>query len=235
MMAREILPDDVAVQIAPNLADVRELIPCGVNDLGGISPLTIDYVNPEHPWPQIDRLRATDRQPCPPGTALYLPAVHPGRLVPGTSQIPYQASGTTGTGTGWIAVKQRELDVCREGKDRVPDRHPRGTDRGVPGRYHRIRRGEERCARGQGSLQRPGLRAFFGYLETHGVRTHFIRMLDPLHDACPGARDDPARGDRPEYRRRFDGPELPHRGRDPLSTRRSSSSTTRTTPGTTRC
>jgi FO synthase subunit 1 len=57
MMARELLPDDIAVQIAPNLADVRELIPCGVNDLGGISPLTIDYVNPEHPWPQIDRLR----------------------------------------------------------------------------------------------------------------------------------------------------------------------------------
>ena len=57
MMARELLPDDVAVQIAPNLADVSTLIPCGVNDLGGISPLTIDYVNPEHPWPQIDRLR----------------------------------------------------------------------------------------------------------------------------------------------------------------------------------
>jgi len=28
-----------------------------VNDLGGVSPLTIDYVNPEHPWPQIDELR----------------------------------------------------------------------------------------------------------------------------------------------------------------------------------
>jgi FO synthase subunit 1 len=55
-MARDILPDDVAVQIAPNLADARELIPCGVDDLGGISPLTIDYVNPEHPWPQIESL-----------------------------------------------------------------------------------------------------------------------------------------------------------------------------------
>ncbi|MDD1646736.1 MAG: 7,8-didemethyl-8-hydroxy-5-deazariboflavin synthase CofG [Methanomicrobiales archaeon] len=55
-MARDILPDDVAVQIAPNLADARELVPCGVDDLGGISPLTIDYVNPEHPWPQIESL-----------------------------------------------------------------------------------------------------------------------------------------------------------------------------------
>jgi FO synthase subunit 1 len=57
-MARDILPEDVSIQIAPNLADARSLIPCGVNDLGGISPITIDYVNPEHPWPQIDELRS---------------------------------------------------------------------------------------------------------------------------------------------------------------------------------
>jgi FO synthase subunit 1 len=56
-MARDILPEEVAVQIAPNLTDARILIPCGVNDLGGISPLTTDYVNPEHPWPQIEELR----------------------------------------------------------------------------------------------------------------------------------------------------------------------------------
>lgn len=56
-LAREILPADVAVQIPPNLADASHLIGCGVNDLGGVSPLTIDYVNPEHPWPQLDELR----------------------------------------------------------------------------------------------------------------------------------------------------------------------------------
>jgi FO synthase subunit 1 len=44
------------VQIAPNLADARDLVACGVDDLGGISPLTIDYVNPEHPWPQLASL-----------------------------------------------------------------------------------------------------------------------------------------------------------------------------------
>ncbi len=57
-LAREILPPEVAVQIPPNLADAAYLIDCGVDDLGGISPLTIDYVNPEHPWPQIEELRA---------------------------------------------------------------------------------------------------------------------------------------------------------------------------------
>ena len=56
-VARDYLPDEVAIQVAPNLADAASLIPCGVDDLGGISPLTIDYVNPEHPWPEEDALR----------------------------------------------------------------------------------------------------------------------------------------------------------------------------------
>jgi len=56
-LAREILPRDIAIQIAPNLIDAQVLIPCGVDDLGGISPLTIDYVNPDHPWPEIGRLK----------------------------------------------------------------------------------------------------------------------------------------------------------------------------------
>lgn len=56
-MAREILPEDISVQIPPNLADASYFIECGVDDLGGVSPVTIDYVNPEHPWPAIDELR----------------------------------------------------------------------------------------------------------------------------------------------------------------------------------
>jgi len=56
-MAKDILPAEIAIQIPPNLADARQLIPCGVDDLGGISPLTIDYVNPDHPWPEMERLQ----------------------------------------------------------------------------------------------------------------------------------------------------------------------------------
>ena len=56
-MARDILPEDIAIQIPPNLIDASILISCGVDDLGGVSPLTIDYVNPEHPWPQIEDLK----------------------------------------------------------------------------------------------------------------------------------------------------------------------------------
>ncbi len=57
-MAKEILPSDIAIQIPPNLADAAQILPCGVTDLGGISPVTIDYVNPEHPWPAFDELVA---------------------------------------------------------------------------------------------------------------------------------------------------------------------------------
>ena len=56
-MARELLPQDVAVQVAPNLVAPRELIQCGASDLGGISPETIDYINPESAWPGIEELR----------------------------------------------------------------------------------------------------------------------------------------------------------------------------------
>jgi FO synthase subunit 1 len=58
-MARDLLPETVAVQIPPNLADAAALISCGVDDLGGVSPLTPDYINPEHPWPELKRLRET--------------------------------------------------------------------------------------------------------------------------------------------------------------------------------
>jgi len=56
-MARDILPRDIAIQIPPNLINASSLIQCGVDDLGGISPLTIDYVNPEHPWPAFEELK----------------------------------------------------------------------------------------------------------------------------------------------------------------------------------
>ena len=56
--ARLILPDDVSVQAPPNLNDGRiaALIACGIDDWGGISPVTIDHVNPEAPWPAIEAL-----------------------------------------------------------------------------------------------------------------------------------------------------------------------------------
>ncbi len=57
-VARLVLPPEVHVQAPPNLADdLRGLLDSGIDDWGGISPVTIDHVNPEAPWPAIERLR----------------------------------------------------------------------------------------------------------------------------------------------------------------------------------
>ena len=58
--ARLVLGAHMSIQAPPNLspAPLPELIGAGINDWGGVSPLTPDYVNPEMPWPEIERLRS---------------------------------------------------------------------------------------------------------------------------------------------------------------------------------
>jgi FO synthase subunit 1 len=55
-MARAALPPEVSVQVPPNLAPAEEVLDCGIDDLGGVSPVTVDHVNPEYAWPALDRL-----------------------------------------------------------------------------------------------------------------------------------------------------------------------------------
>ena len=57
--AREILGGGMNLQVPPNLSFARfaELLRAGINDWGGISPVTADHVNPEARWPDIERLR----------------------------------------------------------------------------------------------------------------------------------------------------------------------------------
>ena len=57
-LARLILPTEVHVQAPPNLSDdFGVLLDAGIDDWGGVSPLTADHVNPERPWPALERLR----------------------------------------------------------------------------------------------------------------------------------------------------------------------------------
>ena len=57
-LARLILPEDVHLQAPPNLSDdFGVLLDAGVDDWGGVSPVTADHVNPERPWPDLDILR----------------------------------------------------------------------------------------------------------------------------------------------------------------------------------
>jgi FO synthase len=57
-VARIILPSSVHLQAPPNLTDdFGSLLDAGIDDWGGVSPVTADHVNPEKPWPALDRLR----------------------------------------------------------------------------------------------------------------------------------------------------------------------------------
>ena len=56
--ARWILGPSMNLQVPPNLTeDFGVYLDAGINDWGGVSPLTIDWVNPEAPWPHLEKLR----------------------------------------------------------------------------------------------------------------------------------------------------------------------------------
>jgi FO synthase len=57
-LARLIFAGSASIQVPPNLnpTDIAALVDAGIDDWGGISPLTMDFVNPEAPWPNIDML-----------------------------------------------------------------------------------------------------------------------------------------------------------------------------------
>ena len=57
-LARLILPPEIHLQAPPNLSDdFGPILNAGIDDWGGVSPVTADHVNPERPWPELDRLR----------------------------------------------------------------------------------------------------------------------------------------------------------------------------------
>ena len=93
-MARAALPPGVSVQVPPNLSPAAKLVDCGIDDLGGVSPVTDDYINPAYAWPDLDGLRAvadagglTLRERLP-THGRYLPAdLRP----PGTASAPMAA------------------------------------------------------------------------------------------------------------------------------------------------
>ncbi|MDH3248566.1 MAG: 7,8-didemethyl-8-hydroxy-5-deazariboflavin synthase CofG [Acidimicrobiia bacterium] len=58
-VARWLLGAEINLQVPPNLtARFETYVEAGINDWGGVSPLTIDWVNPEAPWPHLEELTA---------------------------------------------------------------------------------------------------------------------------------------------------------------------------------
>jgi len=57
-IARIIFENEIAIQVPPNLIKgfENDFIDMGIDDFGGISPITLDYINPENKWPKIDDL-----------------------------------------------------------------------------------------------------------------------------------------------------------------------------------
>ena len=62
-IARLVLGGEMNLQAPPNLSPghLELLLDCGINDWGGVSPLTLDFINPEAPWPNVERLAAVAR------------------------------------------------------------------------------------------------------------------------------------------------------------------------------
>jgi FO synthase len=58
-IARWIMGAEASIQVPPNLTESYEIyLEAGINDWGGVSPLTIDWVNPEAPWPRLEELKS---------------------------------------------------------------------------------------------------------------------------------------------------------------------------------
>jgi 7,8-didemethyl-8-hydroxy-5-deazariboflavin synthase len=58
IIAKIIFENEIPIQVPPNLIRgyEKEFLEAGIDDFGGISPFSKDFINPEHPWPQIEEL-----------------------------------------------------------------------------------------------------------------------------------------------------------------------------------
>ncbi len=117
--ARLVLPPDVHVQAPPNLSDdLGPLLAAGIDDWGGVSPVTADHVNPERAWPALDVLRASTEAAghvLAPRLTVYPEfALAPGRWLDDALRFPVlDASDAEGLA--------REGDWCSGGEAHPPD------------------------------------------------------------------------------------------------------------------
>jgi 7,8-didemethyl-8-hydroxy-5-deazariboflavin synthase CofH subunit len=117
--ARLVLPPDVHVQAPPNLSDdLAPLLRAGIDDWGGVSPVTADHVNPERAWPALELLQASTEAAghvLAPRLTVYPEfALAPGRWLDDALRFPVlDASDAEGLA--------REGDWCSGGEAHPPD------------------------------------------------------------------------------------------------------------------
>jgi len=100
-VARIVLGAQAHVQAPPNLSydDFPRLLDAGIDDWGGVSPVTIDHVNPEAPWPEVERLReATESRglELAPRLAVYPEWISGAWLDPQVMPVVLRASDSLG-------------------------------------------------------------------------------------------------------------------------------------------
>ncbi len=173
-VARLVLQPEVHVQAPPNLSDeLAALLDAGIDDWGGVSPVTADHVNPERAWPAVDILRdATEAagHVLAPRLTVYPSFAHdPGALArPGTALCGHGRVRRRGAGPrrrlvlgrrGAPAGVARPHAACRGGTGRRGRRGPGGR-RARPGGgrgrdRHALRRPRRRGAAGGRGGRRP--------------------------------------------------------------------------------
>jgi FO synthase len=114
--ARLVLGPDLSVQCPPNLSydDFPRLLEAGINDWGGVSPVTIDHVNPEAPWPEIELLAAATRAAgleLAPRLAVYPGYLNAAWLDAGVLPAVVRASDSLGLARedGWSAGDEQPV------------------------------------------------------------------------------------------------------------------------------
>ncbi|GAC1534203.1 MAG: bifunctional FO biosynthesis protein CofGH [Acidimicrobiales bacterium] len=116
--ARLVLPAGIHLQAPPNLSDdFGRLLDAGIDDWGGVSPITIDHVNPERPWPALDALCAATEErgfELAPRLTIYPDYVlEPARWLDAGMRFPVmRASDAAGLG--------RDLDAWTSGGHEPP-------------------------------------------------------------------------------------------------------------------
>jgi FO synthase len=145
-VARIVLGPQANVQAPPNLSDDRfpRLLDAGINDWGGLSPVTPDHVNPERPWPALERLRrATEARGyrLRPRLAVYPryvlrpdPWLH-GRVRPAVEALAgadgYAREGARAVGVAWQEPDVRPTTALPATLRRVEDPAAGAAARGL--------------------------------------------------------------------------------------------------------
>ncbi|WP_038525975.1 bifunctional FO biosynthesis protein CofGH [Streptomyces noursei] len=144
-VARHLLGPSACLQAPPNLVDEEygRLIRAGIDDWGGVSPLTPDHVNPERPWPQIDTLAehsAAEGFQLHERLAVYPEFVRRGepwldpRLLPHVTALADSATGLARedavvTGRPWQEPEEGFVATGRTDLHRTIDTEGRTADR----------------------------------------------------------------------------------------------------------